>query len=172
MSGVSKCHVPKKTEMIERQKGNRMAKKIAKQKCAQTAASAQQDIIGLITTLIEKLIALETKIDNVLSRVSRRTTEAPRQHAALPPTAPVAQNNNRRPMHKAVCADCGKDCEVPFRPSANRPVYCKVCYAGRRKQGVFMPRPPEPPKVAPVVKAPPPPAAKKKKSARKPGKKK
>jgi CxxC-x17-CxxC domain-containing protein len=27
-----------------------------------------------------------------------------------------------REMHKAVCAECGKDCEVPFKPSGDRPV--------------------------------------------------
>ena len=34
-----------------------------------------------------------------------------------------------REMHKAVCADCGKDCEVPFKPSGERPVYCRECHS-------------------------------------------
>jgi CxxC-x17-CxxC domain-containing protein len=29
-----------------------------------------------------------------------------------------------REMHKATCADCGKETEVPFKPSGDRPVYC------------------------------------------------
>ncbi|OIQ06137.1 MAG: hypothetical protein CO063_02035 [Candidatus Altarchaeum sp. CG_4_9_14_0_8_um_filter_32_206] len=33
-----------------------------------------------------------------------------------------------REMHKAVCADCKKECEVPFEPDGSRPVYCKDCY--------------------------------------------
>jgi len=33
-----------------------------------------------------------------------------------------------REMHKATCADCGKECEVPFKPTAGRPVYCRDCY--------------------------------------------
>lgn len=33
-----------------------------------------------------------------------------------------------RQFHKAVCADCGQDCEVPFKPKEGRPVYCKECY--------------------------------------------
>jgi len=32
-------------------------------------------------------------------------------------------------MFHATCADCGKDCEVPFRPSCERPVYCRDCFA-------------------------------------------
>jgi len=34
----------------------------------------------------------------------------------------------KREMHKAVCADCGKDCEVPFKPTEGRPFYCRDCY--------------------------------------------
>ncbi len=33
-----------------------------------------------------------------------------------------------RDMHKTTCADCGKECEVPFKPDGSRPVYCKDCY--------------------------------------------
>lgn len=38
-------------------------------------------------------------------------------------------------MHKAVCSDCGKDCEVPFRPSGDKPVYCNDCFSGKRDDG-------------------------------------
>ena len=37
-------------------------------------------------------------------------------------------------MHKAVCADCGKECEVPFKPDTSRPVYCRECWSKRRTQ--------------------------------------
>ena len=33
-----------------------------------------------------------------------------------------------REMHKAKCADCGQECEVPFKPAGDRPVYCRDCY--------------------------------------------
>jgi len=39
-----------------------------------------------------------------------------------------------RVMHQAVCADCGKECEVPFEPREGRPVYCSECYAKIREQ--------------------------------------
>ncbi len=32
-------------------------------------------------------------------------------------------------LHKATCAQCGNTCEVPFRPTGERPVYCKDCFA-------------------------------------------
>ncbi len=34
-----------------------------------------------------------------------------------------------RQMFPAVCADCGKDTEVPFEPRDGRPVYCSDCYS-------------------------------------------
>jgi CxxC-x17-CxxC domain-containing protein len=36
---------------------------------------------------------------------------------------------SRREMHDAVCAQCGKDTQVPFRPSGDRPVYCSDCFS-------------------------------------------
>jgi CxxC-x17-CxxC domain-containing protein len=41
----------------------------------------------------------------------------------------------QRETHKAICADCGKECTVPFKPSGDRPVYCKECFAKRKDRG-------------------------------------
>ena len=38
-----------------------------------------------------------------------------------------------REMHKATCADCGQETEVPFKPSEGRPVYCRECYQKHKK---------------------------------------
>ncbi len=35
-------------------------------------------------------------------------------------------------LHKAVCADCGSECEVPFKPRHDRPVYCQACWTIRK----------------------------------------
>ncbi len=35
-------------------------------------------------------------------------------------------------MHEALCDRCGKRCEVPFRPTGGKPVYCSDCF---RKNG-------------------------------------
>ena len=34
-----------------------------------------------------------------------------------------------REMHKAVCSECGKECEVPFQPTEGKPVFCRDCFA-------------------------------------------
>jgi len=44
-------------------------------------------------------------------------------------------NRGDRQMHKATCADCGKNCEVPFKPSRDKPVYCSNCFSKRDGSG-------------------------------------
>lgn len=39
-----------------------------------------------------------------------------------------------REMHKATCAECGQECEVPFKPDGSRPVYCRDCFSKRRQR--------------------------------------
>lgn len=38
----------------------------------------------------------------------------------------------RKDMYPAICAGCGKETTVPFKPSGDKPVYCKDCYQNRR----------------------------------------
>ncbi|MBA7623045.1 hypothetical protein ES703_30436 [subsurface metagenome] len=38
-------------------------------------------------------------------------------------------NRSQRQMFPAVCAECGKETEVPFQPREGRPVYCSECYS-------------------------------------------
>jgi len=35
-------------------------------------------------------------------------------------------------MFPAVCAECGKDTQVPFEPRGDKPVYCSDCYRTAR----------------------------------------
>ncbi len=37
-----------------------------------------------------------------------------------------------REMFPATCAECGKETEVPFRPSMDRPVYCRDCFDSKK----------------------------------------
>ena len=36
--------------------------------------------------------------------------------------------SQQRQMFPAVCAECGKDTQVPFEPRGDKPVYCSDCY--------------------------------------------
>ncbi len=36
-----------------------------------------------------------------------------------------------RQLHAVVCAECGRQTEVPFEPRGDRPVYCRDCFSKR-----------------------------------------
>ncbi|NTV29249.1 MAG: hypothetical protein HGA80_04120 [Candidatus Omnitrophica bacterium] len=97
------------------------------------------------------------------------------------PPAPASGRPNQQPrarlMHQAVCAECKKECEVPFKPSGDRPVYCQECFTRRKSANKTKvepePKPVEEPPLPSVIDAaidiPETPARDKKKpAARKP----
>jgi len=38
------------------------------------------------------------------------------------------RDGGRPEMHHATCSDCGKSCEVPFKPNGKKPVFCNDCF--------------------------------------------
>lgn len=53
--------------------------------------------------------------------------------------------SERRPRKSfpAVCTNCGKDTDVPFKPDPNKPVYCKECFEKIKKEKRELPAPPQ-----------------------------
>lgn len=93
-------------------------------------------VVELINKMIGEIAVINRKIDTLISKSAPRPVESrpfePR------PAAPKQENGFReRVLHKAVCADCKKQCEVPFKPSGERPVYCKECFSKRKSGGPF-----------------------------------
>ncbi len=42
------------------------------------------------------------------------------------------RDSRPKTMFQAVCDKCGQDCEVPFRPTGEKPVLCNNCFRGSR----------------------------------------
>jgi len=42
------------------------------------------------------------------------------------------RDDRPREMHDAKCGDCGNDCQIPFKPKEDRPVYCRECFQNHR----------------------------------------
>jgi CxxC-x17-CxxC domain-containing protein len=42
------------------------------------------------------------------------------------------RGNKEQMMHQATCSECGKRCDVPFRPVNGKPVYCNDCFGSKR----------------------------------------
>lgn len=46
-----------------------------------------------------------------------------------------SERSEERQMFSAVCADCGDDCKVPFRPSSDKPIFCSNCFGDKKHAG-------------------------------------
>jgi CxxC-x17-CxxC domain-containing protein len=44
-------------------------------------------------------------------------------------------NDRANDMFEAVCADCGSKCQVPFKPTGGKPVYCSKCFEKYDEKG-------------------------------------
>ncbi len=127
----------------------------------------ESDIVGLMTKILEQLDLLDKKVDSLLNKsLSRPIAAAPVQkpvfqqpvvHAHDPVPGVGRQNDQHkgRPMYPATCADCKKECAIPFKPSGDRPVYCKECFSRRRNGNANKVatdnKPKEMPAVQPIV---------------------
>ncbi len=40
-------------------------------------------------------------------------------------------------MHRATCAECGRSCEVPFKPTGDKPVYCSECFGNQQESAGY-----------------------------------
>lgn len=107
------------------------------------------DLVTAMMKLVERLEFLERKTDQMFGRLSGLPSEMRRAiQDLLPlqashPSKPVPrpdQGSQSQPNHgprerilyQVICADCCKRCEVPFKPSGDRPVYCPACFAIRK----------------------------------------
>lgn len=43
------------------------------------------------------------------------------------------RDGGRLELFPAICSECKKNCEVPFRPTGEKPVYCRECFGKQRQ---------------------------------------
>jgi len=60
------------------------------------------------------------------------STAAPADDGATP----VGTDQQGRQLYSVKCSKCGKQTEVPFKPSGDRPVYCRDCYMQKKREEV------------------------------------
>lgn len=130
------------------------------------------DIYELITTIQGQLAVLDKKFDNFMTKSLTELAQAMAVAKAAPVRPVIVQQPaNRllverpaRPMYAVICYGCGENCEVPFKPSGNRPVYCKVCFAKRKEQSRISRIPPislaDPRTTSPIISKTPVPKSK------------
>jgi CxxC-x17-CxxC domain-containing protein len=107
----------------------------------------ETEVLSLINKIQDQLNALDRKIDTLINRSTSEAKPAPKppvNNAHLPRPN---DRNNARTMYTAICADCKKECTIPFKPSGDRPVYCKDCFSRRKVislSGITVPSPQAP----------------------------
>lgn len=72
-------------------------------------------------------------------RTQRRDARNARMVAAYatgpvgpPVSAAPGPASATQPLHQGRCMACGRDIRVPFRPRADRPLYCRPCLDARQ----------------------------------------
>lgn len=107
-------------------------------------AKNSNDVAGMMVQIQEQLAVMNEKLDSFMTKSLTELAQA--MAAAKPvvriaPPAPQTQGPvrptqhkflNQRQMYAVVCYECGKDAELPFKPSGDRPVFCPECFAARK----------------------------------------
>ena len=57
--------------------------------------------------------------------------------AASGDATPAGVDQQGRQLYNVKCSNCGRDTQVPFKPSGDRPVYCRDCYMEKKNSRNF-----------------------------------
>jgi len=101
------------------------------------------DVTGMMVQIQEQLATMDQKLDSFMTKSLTELAQAlaASKPAPIRPLAPAPAHSNvsprpsdrqGRPMFSVICFECGNDCEVPFKPNGNRPIYCRECFAKRK----------------------------------------
>jgi len=115
-------------------------KKIFKRKSPAVEPLGQLDLSGAIGKIQQQLTFLEQKLDTLIAQSAQKSVErkeygrpSRRFDSSFRRDRGGRENSfAERSFTKAICAECKTECEVPFRPSGDRPVYCKECFSKRK----------------------------------------
>jgi len=109
-------------------------KKIKKSKKSSVSSRGKPDVAFLIDKMQQQLVFLEKKIDTLISQSSNQPS---RRHFEERRFSKPRDSFGERSLNQAICAECGRNCEVPFKPRDDRPVYCRDCFSKRQGGGSF-----------------------------------
>ncbi|MFH1504992.1 MAG: CxxC-x17-CxxC domain-containing protein [Candidatus Omnitrophota bacterium] len=108
------------------------------------SSEIQPDILTLVNKMRQQLVSLEKKVDILINQSSERASQAKYSSKPLGLLSHSSHHgkgrqdniSRERNFVKATCAECNKECEVPFRPSGDRPVYCRECFSKHKGGGL------------------------------------
>jgi CxxC-x17-CxxC domain-containing protein len=74
-----------------------------------------------------QIAALDKKVDALIS-----SSQKPMERSSF---SNKGFGDKGKMTYKAVCAECGQTCGVPFKPVGGRPVFCSECFAKQQEEG-------------------------------------
>lgn len=108
-------------------------------------AKRNNDVADVMVQIQEQLAQMNQKLDSFMTKSLTELAEARAASRPVVIRPAVAQTFARpsqhnyppqRTMYAVVCFECGKDTELPFKPNGNRPVYCRECFALKKRRAV------------------------------------
>jgi len=86
-----------------------------------------------VKPVVEEKVGSQPAVD--VQPTQKPVAEGPGSGVTAPAddtAVPAGTDQQGRQLYKVKCASCGKETEVPFKPSGDRPVYCRDCYMQRK----------------------------------------
>ena len=95
----------------------------------------KQNDSEVLARLEVQIAALDKKLDALVMQSSQKPMERSSYS-----NRGFDDHKTGKMQYKAVCAECGQACGVPFKPSGGRPVFCSECFARQQGEGSSEPR--------------------------------
>lgn len=122
-------------------------KKRITRKSPVVASQKGPSVAELIAKVQQQLSTMEEKLDTLISQSSKKPFEKSYSQQSFRrfnrPDRPDRSDRyerggpRERTYTRAICADCNKECEIPFKPKGDRPVYCSECFAKQQGESSF-----------------------------------
>ena len=110
-------------------------KKLFKRKSPAVELLVQPDLSAAIGRIQQQLTFLEKKLDTLIVQSSAPRPSQRFDNSFRRDRGGRENSFRERSFTKAICAECNTECEVPFKPTGDRPVYCKDCFSKRQEGG-------------------------------------
>ncbi len=93
----------------------------------------ETEMLDVMTKMQAQLIELDKKVNILINRSMPGMVSPPKPPVDKPRVEAKGNDQHKaRMMYSAICADCKKECSIPFKPTGDRPVYCKDCFSRRK----------------------------------------
>jgi len=116
-----------------------------KRKSLSLTPKNEPGVAGPVHRMQQQLNAIERKLDMLINQ--RSVSPVEKNYSQKPYSRfnhPHRQDRERQDNYPedrtytlVTCADCKKECEVPFKPNGGRPTYCRECFLKHKKDSPY-----------------------------------